>query len=292
MTGRNPPDTARRRPPGQEERRPGSTPEASIPGAAFDRVLAALDKAGRQPRIYGSGKATAHCPGPGHWRGDQTPSLIITPGDGCALLYCHALCSTEDVLAAVGLTAGDLYDQPRAKRPGRNQLRDAISKARGLTGTERYLYLWLLWRADWDTCIIPPQFQPRSQRDLAAAAGLNRVTVQQATGHLILHHWLAVTCAASGCKRDHPHQGRGHRLVYGFPGVGENCPGRGCEGRREQKAVRRSHLRLVSGSDAAASPFTTSFRQNRLLTCDVAQTTRPFSGHTSRPFSDAARSAS
>jgi hypothetical protein len=60
-------------------------------GAAFDRVITALDKAGRQPRVYGSGKATAHCPGPGHYRDDRHPSLTITPGDGCALVYCHAL---------------------------------------------------------------------------------------------------------------------------------------------------------------------------------------------------------
>ncbi|HEV8276269.1 MAG TPA: hypothetical protein VGQ26_11320 [Streptosporangiaceae bacterium] len=225
-------------------------------GAAFGRVIAALDTAGRQPRVYGSGKATAHCPGSGHYRGDQHPSLTIAPGDGCALVCCHALCDTADVLAAIGLSPADLFDEPRKPaqgRPSTKQLKAAIGKARGLSWADRYLYLWLLWLADWDTAEIPFPFQPRNQRALAAACGQGRMTIQQSSAHLALHGWLAISCGVKGCNREGPHRGRGHRIVYGFPGIGENCPGEGCRFRtRPEKAAQRSHLSVVGGASAMA----------------------------------------
>ena len=39
--------------------------------------------------------------------------MSITRTDGRALLYCHARCATEDVLAALDMTMADLYDDPR-----------------------------------------------------------------------------------------------------------------------------------------------------------------------------------
>ena len=44
---------------------------------------------------------------------DKTASLAISPGDEGALVYCHAGCSTDVVLAAVGLQLTDLYDKPQ-----------------------------------------------------------------------------------------------------------------------------------------------------------------------------------
>ena len=221
-------------------------------GPAFDRVITALEAAGREPRVYGSGKATAHCPGPGHWNGDRHPSLTIAPGDGCALVYCHALCDTGDVLAALGLTAAGLFDEPRkpaGRRPSSKQLKAAIGKARGLSLADRYLYIWLLWLADWDTAEIPFPFQPRSQRALAATCGMGRMTLQQSTAHLALHGWLGISCGVKGCTRDRPHRGRGHRVTYIFPGPGESCPGQGCRLRcRPEKAAQRSHLKVVGGA--------------------------------------------
>jgi hypothetical protein len=223
-------------------------------GPAFDRVIAALEAAGRQPRVYGSGKATAHCPGPGHDRGDQHPSLKISPGKDGALVYCFALCNTEDVLAAIGLTMAELFDEPRQpapQAPATRQLRTAIGKARGLSDGDRYLYLWLLTLANWDTAEIPLPFQPRSQRVLAAACGLNLASVKQATRHLVLHHWLTVTCGAPGCKRDDLHPGAGHRSAYSFPGIGGDCPGGDCRTRcRTRKGARRTHLKVVSSASA------------------------------------------
>ena len=43
---------------------------------------------------------------------DRSPSLSIRYADNKLLVYCHAGCATEDVLAAVGLTFRDLYSDP------------------------------------------------------------------------------------------------------------------------------------------------------------------------------------
>jgi len=41
---------------------------------------------------------------------DRTPSLSIDEGaDGRALIKCHAGCSTDDVIGALGLTRRDLF---------------------------------------------------------------------------------------------------------------------------------------------------------------------------------------
>jgi hypothetical protein len=266
-------------------------------GPAFDRVISALTAAGRQPRVYGSGKATAHCPGPGHYRGDQHPSLVITPGDGCALICCHAGCATGDVLAAIGLNPAGLFDEPRQpgpQAPAARRLRAAIGRARGLSGAERYLYLWLLGLADWDTAQIPLRFQPGGQRALAAACGLDRVTVQQSATHLARHDWLTVACGVPCCTRNLPHSGRGHRVVYRFAGIGDDCPGENCRARcRPVKAAQRSHLKVVSvlaigllsvpGAGSPLLPRTSS--ANRHLTCGFARPTQPFPGCESQPFS-------
>ena len=63
--------------------------------------------------ISGSGSGSCHCPA----HEDRTASLSISEGDdGRILLYCHAGCKTEDVVAALGLTMADL--RPDAGRNG------------------------------------------------------------------------------------------------------------------------------------------------------------------------------
>lgn len=47
---------------------------------------------------------------------DRSPSLSVREGaDGRVLVYCHAGCATEDVVAAIGLTVRDLF-APDARR--------------------------------------------------------------------------------------------------------------------------------------------------------------------------------
>lgn len=44
---------------------------------------------------------------------DRSPSMKITHvEDGRVLIHCFAGCSTQDILGAVGLEMGDLYEQP------------------------------------------------------------------------------------------------------------------------------------------------------------------------------------
>jgi len=67
-----------------------------------DLVLVKLEKV----RCTSDNKWMACCPA----HDDKTPSLSIRLTDDRLLLHCFAGCPTEDVLSALGLTFGDLYD--------------------------------------------------------------------------------------------------------------------------------------------------------------------------------------
>jgi putative DNA primase/helicase len=55
---------------------------------------------------------TALCPA----HADKNSSLSIRQGDGKTLIHCHAGCSTETVLAALGIETRDLFDDTRQGR--------------------------------------------------------------------------------------------------------------------------------------------------------------------------------
>ena len=68
-----------------------------------ERILSKLEKV--TPRGTGW---TARCPG----HEDSNPSLSIAQGDnGCALLKCHAGCSNDAIVSAIGLKLVDLFPQ-------------------------------------------------------------------------------------------------------------------------------------------------------------------------------------
>src|SRR5690242_15444031 len=78
-------------------------------GEALFRVLGLFD----QVKTSGNGWKV-HCPGPVHQRGDRHESLQIAEGyDGRVILHCMAGCATEDVVSALGLSMGDLFEKPR-----------------------------------------------------------------------------------------------------------------------------------------------------------------------------------
>jgi hypothetical protein len=82
-----------------------SKPAASSCGGQnpFERVLALLQGV----KMNGNG-ASARCPVPAH--ADTTASLSVSAGnDGRVLIYCHAGCTQEAVVAALGLRMGDLF---------------------------------------------------------------------------------------------------------------------------------------------------------------------------------------
>jgi hypothetical protein len=69
----------------------------------------------RLERVRRSGSGwVARCPA----HEDRSPSLSVREGgEGRVLVYCHAGCPTEDVVAAIGLTMRDLFaDHLRGRR--------------------------------------------------------------------------------------------------------------------------------------------------------------------------------
>lgn len=60
-------------------------------------------------RSRGAGKWTASCPA----HADSSPSLSVAEGDRGILVHCFAGCTTEDVVAALGLTMADLFFDAR-----------------------------------------------------------------------------------------------------------------------------------------------------------------------------------
>jgi hypothetical protein len=80
----------------------------------FDVFLSHFDATPTSP-----GQWTARCPA----HADRSPSLSIALGaEDRRLLYCHGGCPVEAVLAAAGLTPGDLWATPRLRAveaPGR-----------------------------------------------------------------------------------------------------------------------------------------------------------------------------
>ena len=79
-------------------------------GLALDRFEEAL-------RTHGSrgGRGEWTCPA----HEDRNPSLSVSNGDGRVLVKCHAGCTTEQVVAALGLTVSDLFDEQPAQKTAR-----------------------------------------------------------------------------------------------------------------------------------------------------------------------------
>lgn len=102
----------------------------SINGCAsdqpIDRVLAALEAHGCAPKPSGDGW-TCRCPA----HEDRSPSLTISVGEnGGALLFCHAGCSTESVVASLGMTLAGLMPAD-SHRNGAPKARTTARKAKG-----------------------------------------------------------------------------------------------------------------------------------------------------------------
>lgn len=80
---------------------------------AMARVLAALSAHGRRPSWSGA-NLLGHCPA----HEDHNKSLSATEGeDGRALIKCHAGCTSEAIVAALGLTLADLFERRNGHKP-------------------------------------------------------------------------------------------------------------------------------------------------------------------------------
>ncbi len=76
--------------------------------SAYEKVAGHL----RNFKSTGPSTGIASCPTAAHKHGDRSRGLSVRVGDGCALIYCHAGCGAAEVMGALGLTLGDLYDTP------------------------------------------------------------------------------------------------------------------------------------------------------------------------------------
>lgn len=102
-------------------------------GPAYDRVIAALEAAGRPVKHLSPARARSSCPG---HDGDNPDALSITDGETRVSLHCFtAGCDGADILAAVGLTVADRYHEPKTSyvyevsgKPVRTVIRDAANK--------------------------------------------------------------------------------------------------------------------------------------------------------------------
>lgn len=97
--------------------KPQNGAPAPMGSACLDKVLSCLDKV----KSAGANKWKACCPA----HDDRHPSLAISEvSDGTVLLRCWSGCSTEKVVAAMGLEMRDLF--PRVKQPRRWPSKRAI----------------------------------------------------------------------------------------------------------------------------------------------------------------------
>lgn len=79
---------------------------------AFAKIANALVDHGRIPRGTDTQK-WFRCPGPHHKGEDRNPSGSLTDGTDTVGIHCHAGCTADEILAALGLTLRDLYDAPQ-----------------------------------------------------------------------------------------------------------------------------------------------------------------------------------
>ncbi|WP_376996092.1 DUF927 domain-containing protein [Couchioplanes azureus] len=107
-------------------------------GSSFERVTTALEAAGCAPRTRGTTHLDARCPA----HDDTRPSLSVDWRDsadrgGLTLLCCQTGCPADAVVAALGMSAAELFDswEPRpdfdgiaAAQPMQNSAKPAIRK--------------------------------------------------------------------------------------------------------------------------------------------------------------------
>lgn len=76
--------------------------------SAADVLLERLERV----RAIGDGRWAASCPTEFHARGDRSAGLGIRQADDRVLIHCPAGCSAAEIVAAVGLSLGDLFERP------------------------------------------------------------------------------------------------------------------------------------------------------------------------------------
>lgn len=175
--------------------------------SAYELVVDALRANGSHVIERGTAKAQAQCPA----HDDRNPSLEVKPrSDGKGVtVHCYAGCDYRDVLAAAGLTIGDLFDEPRLRdaygdrrtyrypdgrevhrKPGKRFHQSGNTKGRALFHAERIGDAALVYVPEGEkdveaieavggTAVCPPQgaATPPDRFDWTVLAGLTVIVV-------------------------------------------------------------------------------------------------------------------
>jgi hypothetical protein len=157
-------------------------------GTAFDRVLHALDQAGRKYKPDKPNHVQASCPGPIHKNGDRDPSLSITAIEGQVLMHCQSGDSIDDVIDALpGLTKPDLFDDRRGAQyrydDGRIVTRSPDKKFRqsGNTNGQRST-LYRRVKIEQTPKGSRPIFFPEGEKDVHAIESLGEIAATSPMG--------------------------------------------------------------------------------------------------------------
>lgn len=164
--------------------------------SAFDRLVDAFHDQGLKVKLLGQSKASAQAPG--HSNSDLSVSLSAY--EGGVLIHSHSD-PTDDVLASLGLTKADLFDDPKGVTyqypDGRNVSRSPdkrFSQSGNTKGTQ-------LYRAD-KLAAAPIVFMVEGEKDVLALESLG----------------ASATCTAMGAGKAHlfdlsPLRGKTVRIV-------------------------------------------------------------------------------
>lgn len=95
-----------------------AAPVATAAESRADVLALALEQAGYEVKPKAGGGYMTACPA----HDDETPSLSVDPGDdGRALVFCHAGCANEEVLAPIDWKPGDLFAGGRKRAAGKGR---------------------------------------------------------------------------------------------------------------------------------------------------------------------------
>lgn len=150
-------------------------------GEAFDRICEAFRSNGLAVIPRGSEQASAQAPG----HSPEDRSVSIRSVQGQALMYCHAGEQLNDVLAAVGLTMRDLFDNQRDIRhpyPDGRVVWRSYDKTGGKSFTQRGTTTGnALYRAD-QIGDAETVFVVEGEKDCAAMESVKATAVSSAMG--------------------------------------------------------------------------------------------------------------
>lgn len=153
---------------------------------AFDRLIDTLRGAGSAVTVNGD-KATAQCPS----HDDGRASLSVGPrrDHKGVVLFCHAGCQTNDIVAALGLPMTDLFDDPRMRAaynghnvydyPDGRKVHRKPGKKFHQSGNRQGTSLFHADRITADTSTV---YVPEGEKDVLAAESVGAVAVCSAMG--------------------------------------------------------------------------------------------------------------